>query len=168
MELGGIFYGNTPCKLVLEEDTVVEITVGLPGYIPWVKRVKIAPDLRIKEILKEETFLVWRSRFKKEVNRVKKIFVALVLLGSVLSFAPMALGAVKPTVIVVGFDITVPGLQYEETLPAALTDLMINALINSNRFRVFERTSSMPWWLNRVSSTFRGWWILQPPCSWGG
>jgi curli biogenesis system outer membrane secretion channel CsgG len=46
---------------------------------------------------------------------------------------------VKPTVVVVGFDITVPGLQYEETLPAALTDLMINALINSNRFRVFER-----------------------------
>ncbi len=45
----------------------------------------------------------------------------------------------KPTVVVVGFDITVPGLQYEQTLPNALTDLMINALINSNRFRVFER-----------------------------
>lgn len=58
---------------------------------------------------------------------------------SVLLATTCAFPAVKPTVVVVGFDITVPGLQYEETLPAALTDLMINALINSNRFRVFER-----------------------------
>ncbi len=46
---------------------------------------------------------------------------------------------IKPKVVVVGFDITVPGFQYEETLPNALTDLMINSLINSGRFRVFER-----------------------------
>lgn len=54
-------------------------------------------------------------------------------------FASFAFPLTKPTVVVVGFDVTVPGLQYEPTLPAALTDLMINALINSNRFRVFER-----------------------------
>jgi hypothetical protein len=54
VELGGIFYGNTPCELLLEEDTVVEITVSLPGYIPWAKRVKVAPDLRIKATLKED------------------------------------------------------------------------------------------------------------------
>jgi curli biogenesis system outer membrane secretion channel CsgG len=50
-----------------------------------------------------------------------------------------AVPATRPTVIVVGFDIPVPGFKYEENLPNALTDLMINALINSNRFRVFER-----------------------------
>lgn len=70
---------------------------------------------------------------------MKKILAVGVILGLVLMLVPFAPGAVKPTVIVVGFDITVPGLEYEETLPAALTDLMINALINSNRFRVFER-----------------------------
>jgi len=58
---------------------------------------------------------------------------------SFLFFCVSAFPLPKPTVVVVGFDITVPGLQYEPTLPAALTDLMINALINSNRFRVFER-----------------------------
>ncbi len=50
-----------------------------------------------------------------------------------------AIPATRPTVIVVGFDIPISGFQYEENLPNALTDLMINALINSNRFRVFER-----------------------------
>jgi len=50
-----------------------------------------------------------------------------------------AVPSTRPTVIVVGFDIPVPGFKYEENLPNALTDLMINALINSNRFRVFER-----------------------------
>lgn len=54
VEVAGIFYGNTPCELLLEEDAVAEITVSLPGYIPWVKRVKVTPELRIKAILKED------------------------------------------------------------------------------------------------------------------
>lgn len=53
--------------------------------------------------------------------------------------ASEAMAETRPTVIVVGFDIPIPGFKYEENLPNALTDLMINALINSNRFRVFER-----------------------------
>lgn len=70
---------------------------------------------------------------------MKKFLGILFSLGFLLFLVPVAFSAVKPTIIVVGFDITVPGLEYEEALPAALTDLMINALINSNRFRVFER-----------------------------
>jgi len=68
-----------------------------------------------------------------------KKFIFILIVCFLLFPCGSLLSLTKPTVIVVGFDITIPGLQYEPTLPAALTDLMINALINSNRFRVFER-----------------------------
>ncbi len=47
VEIGGIFYGNTPCELLLEEDSVVEIKVSLAGYTTWAKKVKVVKDLRI-------------------------------------------------------------------------------------------------------------------------
>ena len=46
-----------------------------------------------------------------------------------------------PRVAVIGFDSTAPGYiwRINSELSKAATDLMINALINTNRFRVFER-----------------------------
>ncbi|WP_369018561.1 CsgG/HfaB family protein [Thermatribacter velox] len=69
----------------------------------------------------------------------KRAHFLLLIAFLIFSFASFANAEVKPKVVVVGFDITVPGFQYEETLPNALTDLMIDSLINSGRFRVFER-----------------------------
>ncbi|BER93109.1 PEGA domain-containing protein [Thermatribacter velox] len=54
VEVGGIFYGNTPCELLLNEDSVVEITVSLPGYTVWAKKVKVMPGLQIMATLREE------------------------------------------------------------------------------------------------------------------
>jgi hypothetical protein len=47
-----------------------------------------------------------------------------------------------PRVAVIGFDSTSPGYLWsiDSELSKAATDLMINALVNTNRFRVFERT----------------------------
>lgn len=53
VEIGGIFYGNTPCELSLEEGKVLEITVSLAGYEPWVKKVLIRPGLAITATLRE-------------------------------------------------------------------------------------------------------------------
>lgn len=72
-------------------------------------------------------------------KRVLQIGIGVFCVLFVVLATSCAFSVTKPAVVVVGFDITVPGLQYEETLPAAVTDLMIDALINSNRFRVFER-----------------------------
>lgn len=46
-----------------------------------------------------------------------------------------------PRVAVIGFDSTSPGYLWsiDSELSKAATDLMINALVNTNRFRVFER-----------------------------
>lgn len=54
VEVGGIFYGNTPCELLLKEDSIVEITVSLPGYTVWAKKVRVMPGLRIMATLREE------------------------------------------------------------------------------------------------------------------
>jgi hypothetical protein len=53
VEIGGIFWGNTPCELHLEDGKVVEITISLAGYEPWVKKVLVRPDLRIVATLRE-------------------------------------------------------------------------------------------------------------------
>jgi len=47
VEINGIFYGNTPCELPLEEGKVLEITISLGGYNPWTKKVLISPALKI-------------------------------------------------------------------------------------------------------------------------
>jgi curli biogenesis system outer membrane secretion channel CsgG len=48
VEIMGIFYGNTPCEIPLEEGEVLEIKVSLGGYEPWIKRVNIYEGLGIK------------------------------------------------------------------------------------------------------------------------
>jgi curli biogenesis system outer membrane secretion channel CsgG len=53
VEIGGIFFGNTPCELFLEEGKVLEITVSLAGYDSWTKKVLIRPDLKITATLRE-------------------------------------------------------------------------------------------------------------------
>jgi len=47
VEISGIFYGNTPCKLSLEEGKVLEITISLGGYDPWIKKILVTSDLKI-------------------------------------------------------------------------------------------------------------------------
>ncbi len=47
VEISGIFYGNTPCELPLEEGKVLEITISLGGYDPWTKKILVNPALKI-------------------------------------------------------------------------------------------------------------------------
>lgn len=47
VEVSGIFYGNTPCELPLEEGKVLEITISLGGYDPWIKKILVNPALEI-------------------------------------------------------------------------------------------------------------------------
>jgi hypothetical protein len=53
----------------------------------------------------------------------------------------LGFSAELPRVAVIGFDSTSPGYLWsiDSELSKAATDLMINALVNTNRFRVFER-----------------------------
>jgi hypothetical protein len=53
VEIGGLFYGNTPCELFLEEGRIVEISVSLSGFTPWIKKVEVNPSLKIMAKLKE-------------------------------------------------------------------------------------------------------------------
>ena len=53
VEIGGIFYGNTPCELLLEEGRILELTISLSGYIPWTKKIEVSPSLKITARLKE-------------------------------------------------------------------------------------------------------------------
>ncbi|MDK2895923.1 MAG: penicillin-binding protein activator [Candidatus Atribacteria bacterium] len=48
VEIMGIFYGNTPCEIPLEEGKILEIKVSLGGYEPWIKRVNIHEGLEIR------------------------------------------------------------------------------------------------------------------------
>jgi len=47
VEVSGIFYGNTPCELPLEEGKVLEITISLGGYDPWIKKILVNSALKI-------------------------------------------------------------------------------------------------------------------------
>jgi len=51
VEINGIFYGNTPLDLLLEEGKTLEIVVSLGGYEPWIKRVGISSILKINATL---------------------------------------------------------------------------------------------------------------------
>lgn len=51
VEVGGLFQCNTPCELELEEGRILEISVSLLGYQPWIKRVEVNPALRINALL---------------------------------------------------------------------------------------------------------------------
>ena len=64
------------------------------------------------------------------------MIVSLILLVSNLSFSQEL-----PRIAVVGITSTAPGYFWKSDSPLSLgaTDLMIDALLNTNRFRVFER-----------------------------
>ena len=47
VEISGIFYGNTPCELPLEEGKILEIIISLGGYDPWIKKILVNPALKI-------------------------------------------------------------------------------------------------------------------------
>jgi curli biogenesis system outer membrane secretion channel CsgG len=47
VEISGIFYGNTPCELSLEEGKVLEIMISLSGYDPWIKKILVNSALKI-------------------------------------------------------------------------------------------------------------------------
>ncbi|MBU4313839.1 MAG: hypothetical protein KJ821_03480 [Actinobacteria bacterium] len=65
------------------------------------------------------------------------IIVSLILLISNLSFSQEL-----PRIVVVGITSTAPGYIWRSDSPlaAGATDLMVNALLSTNRFRVFERS----------------------------
>jgi hypothetical protein len=47
VEISGIFYGNTPCELLLEEGKVLEIIISLGGYDRWEKKIAVSSALKI-------------------------------------------------------------------------------------------------------------------------
>ena len=47
VEISGIFYGNTPCELPLEEGKILEITISLGGYDSWIKKILVSSALKI-------------------------------------------------------------------------------------------------------------------------
>lgn len=55
VEVSGLFVGNTPMDLELEEGKVVEISISLAGYSPWVKKVEARAGLEINAKLGKET-----------------------------------------------------------------------------------------------------------------
>ncbi len=65
------------------------------------------------------------------------MIVSLILLISNLSFSQEL-----PRIVVVGITSTAPGYNWRSDSPlaAGATDLMVNALLSTNRFRVFERS----------------------------
>lgn len=54
VEVGGLFVGNTPAELVLEEGKIMEITISFSGYIPWMKKIEVKPDIKINAKLGKE------------------------------------------------------------------------------------------------------------------
>jgi hypothetical protein len=71
-----------------------------------------------------------------KIRNILFTILIVILFASNLGFS-----AELPRVAVIGFDSTSPGYLWsiDSELSKAATDLMINALVNTNRFRVFER-----------------------------
>jgi len=77
------------------------------------------------------------------MKKEKKFLIKLIMiLGVLLLVSSLGFCAELPRIAVIGFDSTAPGYiwRINSELSKAATDLMINALISTNRFRVFERT----------------------------
>jgi len=55
VEIGGLFYANTPCEISLEEGKIIQIQISLAGYMPWVKNIKASTGLEINAKLGKET-----------------------------------------------------------------------------------------------------------------
>jgi len=47
VEVNGIFYGNTPCELSLDEGKILEIIISLGGYDSWIKKIAVSSALKI-------------------------------------------------------------------------------------------------------------------------
>lgn len=75
---------------------------------------------------------------RKKENIIWKV---LIVLAIVLMVSSLGFSKELPRVAVVGFDSTAPGYiwRIDSELSKAATDIMINALIKTERFRVFER-----------------------------
>jgi curli biogenesis system outer membrane secretion channel CsgG len=73
------------------------------------------------------------------VIKIRKILFTTLLV--ILTASSLGFSAELPRVAVIGFDSTAPGYIWHinSELSQAATDLMINALIKTERFRVFER-----------------------------
>ncbi len=56
VEVSGIFYGNTPCELPLEEGRVLEIIISLGGYDLWIKKIAVSSALEINAKLNKSNF----------------------------------------------------------------------------------------------------------------
>lgn len=74
----------------------------------------------------------------KERNITSKVLMILII---VLMISSLGFSKELPRVAVIGFDSTAPGYiwRIDSELSKATTDLMINALIKTEQFRVFER-----------------------------
>jgi curli biogenesis system outer membrane secretion channel CsgG len=73
------------------------------------------------------------------VIKIRNILFTILIV--ILFASNLGFSAELPRVAVIGFDSTSPGYLWsiDSELSKAATDLMINALVNTNRFRVFER-----------------------------
>ena len=75
---------------------------------------------------------------KRRINGFLKICMILIVVFSVTN---SGFSKELPRIAVIGFDSTAPGYIWgiNSELSKAASDIMINALIKTNRFRVFER-----------------------------
>ena len=74
------------------------------------------------------------------INR-KYIVLIIMIVGLILFISNLSFSQELPRIAVVGITSSAPGYIWRSDSPLSLgaTDLMINALLNANRFRVFER-----------------------------
>jgi curli biogenesis system outer membrane secretion channel CsgG len=74
------------------------------------------------------------------LNR-KYIFLCILIICFTLVFSNLSFSQELPRIAVVGITSTAPGYIWSSDSPLSqgATDLMVNALLNTNRFRVFER-----------------------------
>jgi len=77
----------------------------------------------------------------KKMKNGRKMRALLIILLTLLVFSSLGFSQELPRVAVIGFDSAAPGYiwRIDSELSKAATDLMVNALIDSKRFRVFER-----------------------------
>ena len=89
----------------------------------------------------------------------KYIVLCILIICFSLVFSNLTFSQELPRIAVVGITSTAPGYFWRSDSPLSLgaTDLMINALLSTNRFRVFERAKLDLLFKNRTSNTFLVW-----------
>ena len=75
------------------------------------------------------------------INR-KYIVLIIMIVSLILLISNLSFSQELPRIAVVGITSTAPGYIWSSDSPLAqgATDLMVNALLNTNRFREFERS----------------------------